>query len=451
MSEASITAIKAKSGDLVISVDCGIRDTDLIAKHREKTGNSDGIDFIVTDHHELGEKLPRYVPVIHPDHPKGSYQFRNISGAAVAWKIVAALQKRKNNWKQVKWEKVPGLDLVAMSTVCDIMPLYDENRVFVKFGLEDMRNSGRIGLRNMMREADISPSELKAYHLGFILGPRLNAAGRIGDATDALRLLVTQKESQAKKLAAVLSSLNKKRQGMTEDLLKEVRQMIENEGTGKHLYFAYGDDWPEGIIGLAAGKIQEEFNHPVIVLSRGKTSSRGSARSISGFSIINAIEKSSDLLENFGGHDQAAGFTVDNSNIEKFKAELQEIAAKELKKTDFIKEIEADVLVDASELDWNYWEASKDLAPFGYANRKPRFWVEDAVIAGIKTVGDGKHLKLVLKGDGGGFLSCIYFNGGDWINKLAKGDNIDLIGTLGVNTWNGEQTLQFKVIDLRLD
>jgi single-stranded-DNA-specific exonuclease len=345
---------------------------------------------------------------------------------------------------------VPGLDLAAMSTVCDIMPLVNENRVMVKYGLEKMRHDPRLGLKYMLQEASIKKQDLQTYHLGYILGPRLNAAGRIGDATDALRLLVTQKDRRAGTLAQLLGRLNKKRQDMTSDLLREVRSAIESEGTGKHLYFAYGDDWPEGIIGLVAGKIQDEFNHPVVLVSKSKKKSicRGSARSISGFSIIDAIEEFDDLLESFGSHDQAAGFSVAPEKIDDFKEKLQELAREKLEETNFVKEISADAKVDVSEMNWQYWQASKPLAPFGYSNRKPIFWISNAVIGSLKTVGDGKHLKLVLKGDGSGFLQCIYFGGGENIEKLAQGDIIDVIGSLGVNNWNGEQNLQFNIKDL---
>jgi single-stranded-DNA-specific exonuclease len=448
MSKSSIGSIKKKGGDLVISVDCGIRDSELIASHRKTKNNPDGLDFIVTDHHELGEKLPRYIPVIHPLHPKGDNQSKYISGAAVAWKLVAALEKRRSS--DFKWEKIPGLDLVGMATVCDIMPLVGENRIFVAFGLEQMRRNPRLGIRAMMGESSILRQDLEAYHLGFILGPRINAAGRIGDATDALRLLVTQKSRRAESLAEKLGKLNRERQEMTKTLLDEARAAIEEEGTGKHLYFAYGDDWPEGIIGLVAGKIQEEFNHPVVVVSKKKSESRGSARSVSGFSIIEAIESLGDLLESFGGHDQAAGFTVKTQNIEDFKQRLQSIARKQLKESHFIKEVKADAVVEVSDLDWEFWNASQSLAPFGYGNRKPVFWIKNAMVAGLDTVGDGKHLKLILKGEEGDFLSCIYFRGGNWINRLAEGDTIDLVGNLNVNKWNGEENLQFRVIDLRL-
>lgn len=447
MSEKSLNAILKKKGELVITVDCGVRDVDLVKEYTNRPAHEGKLDFVITDHHEFGDKIPPGVSVVHPLHPKGNYPFKYISGAAVAWKLIAALESRRKGGK-LKWEDIPGLDLVAFSTVCDIMPLTDENRVFVKKGLDAMRNSERVGLRSMAKEAGVDLTKLEAYHLGFVLGPRINAAGRIGDAMDALRLLTTHRRNSADQLADKLGKLNRERQDLTDDLVNEVREQIESEGTGKHLYFAHGNDWPEGIVGLVAGKIQEEFNKPVIVVTTDGKSARGSARSISAFNIIQAIESCGDLLVKFGGHKQAAGFTVEHENIESFKKKLQEIAKDQLKKEHFVSEITADALVDAGELDWEVYDLISDLRPFGYGNRTPVFWIEDATIVEVIGLSDNKHVKLIVKGNSSGFLTCIFFGGGDWIMKLAKGDKIDLIGKLDQNEWNGQTNLQFKVKDI---
>lgn len=449
MSEKSVNSIIKAGADLIISVDCGIRDVEVVKKFRKSAKNKDGVDFIITDHHQPGEKLPRYVPVIHPAHPRGEYPFKYLSGAAVAWKLISAMEKTRNP-DRFDWKDIPGLDLVAFSTVCDVMPLTGENRVLVKYGLEAMKNSISVGLNALVEEAELSLSEVKAYHFGYILGPRINAAGRIGDAMDALRLLTTNKESSARVLASKLGGWNRERQEITETVLKEVREEVERDGTGKHLYFAHGNDWPEGIIGLVAGKIQEMFNHPVVLVSQKDGASRGSARSISGFNIIDAIENQNDLLESYGGHPQAAGFTVDSKNIEKLKSRLQKWAEQKLKDENFVREIAADAKVSPGELTWDVWELIRDVEPFGYGNRRPVFWVKNAVITEVQGVGDNKHMKLVVKGESGDSLNCIFFGGGEWLDKIAVGDMIDMIGGLDINRWNGNETLQFKVQDINL-
>ncbi|MBN2100796.1 single-stranded-DNA-specific exonuclease RecJ [Candidatus Dojkabacteria bacterium] len=449
LSESSINAIIKKGGEMIITVDCGIRDVELIEKHRKTYKNKEGIDFIVTDHHKIGEKLPRYTTIVHPLHPKGKYPFGYLSGAAVAWKLVAAMEKKRFP-DSYFWDKVPGLDLVALSTVADIMPITDENRIIVKQGLRLLRNSDRPGIKALAEEAKVSLADLNTYHLGYVIGPRINAAGRIGDATDALRLLTTSRDSSAKFLADKLGMWNKERQEITETILNEVREVIEREGSGKHLYFAYGNDWPEGIIGLVAGKIQEEVNRPVIVVTQTQKTARGSARSINGFNIIEAIEKESSLLESFGGHSLAAGFTVNTDNIEELKDRLEKVAESQLKQENFVKEVSADAVVNISDMNWETYSIIKKLAPFGYGNRRPVFWVKDAVVAEFSDVGDGKHLRLMVKGEDSGFLSCIYFGGGDWVNKISTGDTVELMGTLESNVWNGEEYLQFKIIDMVL-
>lgn len=450
LSEKSIEAIIKKGGEMVITVDCGIRDVEIIKKYRRSSRNPKGLEFIVTDHHELGKKIPRYVPIVHPRHPKGNYKFGNLSGAGVAWKLVAAMEKLRFP-NSFNWKNIPGLDLVALATVCDIMPLVGENRILVKFGLERIREKPSIGLQALINVSQISLQEVDTYHLGFILGPRINAAGRLGDAMDAVRLLTTQKASSARFLAEKLTQLNKERQDMTDVVMNEVREQIELQGSGKHIYFAHSQDWPEGIIGTAAGKLMDELNHPVILLSQNGKTAKGSARSISDFNIIEAIEKQSDILANYGGHKQAAGFTVDSDKIDELSERLEKIAQDVLSEENFIKEISADVQLDAGELTWKVNEMIDKLAPFGYGNRKPVFWIKDATVYNVSTVGDGnKHLKLFVKGQEGEFLSCIYFGGGDMAKRLAEGDTIDLIGHLEINVWNGEENLQFRVLDIKI-
>ncbi len=448
MTEKSISAIKKKGADLIITVDCGIRDVELVKKYRKTSRNPDGVDFIITDHHKPGDRIPGYIPVVHPDHPKGHYPFKNLSGAAVAWKLVAALEKDRDP-ERFAWENVDGIDLVAFSTVCDLMPLNGENRILVKYGIQKIRKNKAPWISAMSDEAKINQANLETYHFGYVLGPRINAAGRIGDPIDALRLLTTKKDRVAAALANKLGKLNSERQTLTDEILNDARAMIEQDGTGNHLHFAYGNDWPEGIVGLVAGKIQDEYNRPTIVVTINGKEARGSARSINGFNIIEIIEEQKDLLLRYGGHAEAAGFSLKPENVEEFKERLQKIARETLTKEQLIKEKPVDVIVDPGELKWDVLEEITKLAPFGYKNRRPVFWVKDAVLVELRCVGGDKHLKLTVKGDVGEYLSCIYFGGGEWIKKLAIGDAVELLGYLESNEWNGEENLQLRVVDLK--
>ncbi|MDD3662123.1 MAG: single-stranded-DNA-specific exonuclease RecJ, partial [Candidatus Dojkabacteria bacterium] len=444
MSGKSLDAIAAKGGKLVISVDCGIRDTELVRSYRTRSRTS--LDFIITDHHEPGDELPATVPVVHPLHSEHPYPEPYISGSMVAWKLVAALEKKRTG-KKFLWQSVPGADLAAFATVADIMPLTGENRVIVSKGLEYMNRSPREGIRAMLIEAGVPFGSVTAYHLGYIIGPRINAAGRIGDVLVALRLMTTRNAIKAGQLAQKLGELNKQRQDMTEELLSAVRFQIEQESKGAHVYIAAGNDWPEGIIGLVAGKLQEEYNRPVILISKKDGISRGSARSISQFNIIEAIESAKDVLVAYGGHSQAAGFSIEEDKIDQFKERIGAFAGKSLKDVDLRKKIDIDAAVDAGDLDWNAWELISGLAPFGYGNRRPVFQVRNGVVVDVHMLREGKHVKFMMKGGSGGILECIRFDSGEWGRMLRPGMLIDIVGYLDINAWNGKESLQFRVTD----
>lgn len=448
MSEKSLEAITAMDADLVITVDCGIRDAVLIKKFQFQKRKKK-LDFVITDHHQLASDFPQDVSVVHPLHPDKKYIEPYISGAFVAWKLVAAMEKLRNS--DFSMNDVPGIDLAAFATVCDMMPLSGENRTVVTLGLEEMNSMPRPGLLALAEESGITDSNIDSYHLGYILGPRINAAGRIGDPMDGVRLLATNNAQVAKQLAFKLGKLNQERQLMTDTLLNEVRAQIEEDGTGKHLYFAYGNDWPEGIIGLVAGKIQEWFHRPVVVVSKGKTSSRGSARSISGFDIVGAIGSSEKLLERYGGHEQAAGFTIPTENIEKFKEELVSLAEKTISSDDLIKKVSIDAVVEVGDINWELMKEIDRFKPFGYGNRRPLFWISKALVYDTKAVGDGSHLKLSLKDGKGAAVEAIYFNAGDAVGQIEDGMMVDIAGYLDVNSWNGRDLLQVNVKDMKVE
>jgi len=448
MSDASITAIKKMGGEVIITVDCGIRDDELIEKWSKK-----GLEFIITDHHELDEEngkllLPKKaLAVVHPKHPKGKYPQKDLSGTAVVWKLIHAL----TSFSKIKIDPDNYLDLVATSTVCDVMPLTGENRSIVKVGLEKIRNTERVGLRRLVNDAGISPEEIETYHLGFIIGPRLNAAGRLDHALDAIRLLATRSYAKAREISSSLNTLNTKRQQIQEDIYQSALKQIQEIGVEKKLFFAWGEDWAEGVIGIVAGKLSENFQRPVLIATRKGDGYTGSARSTSRFNIIEAIHAQSELLERYGGHPQAAGFTVSAESIELFRDNLLELADRDLGEDDIEKETEVDCVITKEEISWDLHSWLERLSPFGFGNPKPEFVLRNVELHNVSFVGKDKtHLRFsIMSEKTGEYFSAIGFNLREQFQEIARTDNVDILFNLEENEWNGNTNLQLNVKDIR--
>jgi len=447
MTDKSISSIKKQGGEVIITVDCGIKDDKLIEKWKNR-----GIEFIVTDHHELKKEKGKIIlpekaeAVVHPDHPKGRYPFKDLSGAAVVWKLVSVLQEMM----QADIDISNYLDLVSLSAVCDVMPLVDENRSLLKAGLEKIRTTKRVGLKRLISDAGLEICDIDTYHIGFIIGPRLNAAGRLDHAVDAIRLLVTNSPSSAGKISEKLNSLNFKRQKLQEDIYEQAVLQIEERGIEHRLYFVWGEDWPEGVIGIVAGKLCEKYHRPVLIATRCKTKFKGSARSIDRFDVIDAINRQADLLDRFGGHPQAAGFTVKAENIEQFRDNLLEIADRDLSNEDIEGEETADCIITLSDIDWDLASQIEKFAPFGYGNARPKFILKSVRVASFSLVGsDQKHVKFdVLEPDTGEYFSCIGFGLADKIKLFRKKESLDLLFTIEVNEWNGSKKIQLNIKDI---
>ena len=303
LTESSIQDMINLKADLIVTVDCGVRDKELIHKYMNETD----LEFIITDHHQPPEDILENLdyPLVHQMHPGKEYPMLEICGSAVTFLLIQEIKKQSEMDYEIK-EDTKGLDLVALTTVTDIMPLVGVNRIFVKYGLEHMRKGTRLGLKNLALVTKNQPQDLQSYHLGYVLGPRINAAGRIGDPLEAVRLLVSKNEKQCREIAYNLNSLNFDRQQMTTEILEQGRSSADIE---QNLIFVLGSQWHEGIVGLVAGKLQEEFYKPVIVATISEEGEiRGSARSIKGFNITKALEKHSDFLERYGGHELARRF-----------------------------------------------------------------------------------------------------------------------------------------------
>ncbi len=446
LSTQSLDKLVEDDLNLVITVDCGVRDGELIKKYRE----GHDIDFIVTDHHlppdDILENLEH--TLVHQMYPGKEYPFMSVCGAFVAFLLVLAIKEYVGMNSSFE-ENKKYLDLVALPTVTDIMPLHGVNRIIVKHGLEIIQKGERLGLSKLAQKAKIDLENISTYHLGYLIGPRLNASGRIGSAMDGLKLLATKNPSQADELANKLDGLNFERQRLTSEILNEAREKILSEKL-KTLIFVTGKNWNEGVIGLVAGKLQEEFHRPVIIVTENENEVKGSARSINGLNITEVIENFSEFLIKFGGHAQAAGFSVKKGKLKKFRENIINYIQENISEELLEKTIEIDCVLNTKYLDMELAEKLLELEPFGYGNRRPVFLLEEVVVVSKRILGKGQnHMKLEIKGEGSEIKEVIMFDCLEDIEKIEIDNVLDLVGHVGINEWNGLTKVQFELKDWR--
>jgi single-stranded-DNA-specific exonuclease len=423
---------------LVITVDNGI-----VAHRQVKEITSLGVPVVVTDHHAQEKKLPGARAIIWSDQ---------VCGAVVAWFLARKIINQKDY----------ALDLLALATVADMMPLLGVNRSLVKYGLESLANSRRVGLNALIKQAGIDKSDIGVYHLGFLLGPRLNAMGRIYQALDSVRLLCTPNQSRAQALAQKLETANRERQLMTNQALETLQKIVIKEELAKEkLIFIYHSSLHSGIIGLVAGKLADQFYRPSVVLSSEDGFLRASCRSIKAFNIIKALRKI-DCLIDVGGHPLAAGFTVEKKNLSQVKKKLLALADKEIDLQDLIPKLSVDAQVRFSDLDRSFVDRLDRLAPFGLGNPEPLLYISGVIIRNLRRLGsNGNHLRLILDDPktleiektparislDNQPLPAIGFGLGK--EKLVIGDKIDIVFNLMINRYRGRQNLELKIRAIR--
>lgn len=444
----ALRALAAEGTRLLITVDCGIRSLDEVALARRL-----GLQVIVTDHHHVGAALPSANVVLNPRRADCAYPFKDLAGAGVAFKLAQALLRVNRQVPLPAPQSELGeqdlLDLAALGTIADMVPLLGENHVLARQGLREINQGRRPGLAALMQIANVQPGKVTASTIGFVLAPRLNAAGRIGEASLAFDLLVAPDLSSALPLAQKLEALNRERQDLTTRVQEATREMVLESGDDPPLFFAAAENFPSGILGLAAGRISEEFYRPVVVVERSEPLSKGSARSIPEFHITEALDSMAELLERYGGHAAAAGFTIRTAQLPELQARLTALAREKLAGVTLTPTLQIDAELPLSELSWDLHQALAVLAPFGYGNPEPLFVSRHLRVLDARAVGvDGRHLKLFVT-DGaerGRGWDAIAFRQGDWIGRLPE--RIDLAYNLAVNEWNGRTTLQLKIHDI---
>ncbi len=432
----SITRLREKGADLIITVDCGIRSVYEVERAKES-----GLDIIITDHHRPGEDLPLAAAVINPKQINETYPFQSFAGVGLAYKLGQALMLTKNQDIPDGW-----LELVAIGTVSDLAPLLDENRYLVAKGIEQLNRTSRPGLIALMDIAGIEKGRVSANSIGFGIGPRINAAGRIDSADTAVELLRTTQMPRAYELAKELDSLNRRRQKLTADTVDEVRMIISGRD-GDDVLFAAKKGFHEGIVGLAASRIADEYYRPVIVATMKDDFTRGSARSIPGFHITEALDECSELLVQYGGHSSAAGFTVATPDVHKLQNKLNELAGQHLSESDRIPKIEIDVEVELGNLDWELLNFIERLEPCGMGNPSPLFGSRQLIVTSYRAVGkDLQHLKLTLR-QGDHFFDAIAFRQGPLVDKMPT--LIDAAFNFERNIYMGYESLQLNVQEIR--
>lgn len=455
MNKKAVTEIIKDKVDLIITCDCGISNVKEIAQARAA-----GIKVIVTDHHLPSKKLPKAEAIICATVPGEKYPFKKLAGVGVAFKVAQALLSiDEANQAFEKWL----LDIVAIGTVADMVPLFGENRVLVKWGLLVLNKTQRLGLQELISSISVK-GDLDTYNIGFQIAPRLNAAGRMDHANTAYELLITSDEVEALAIANDLNEKNKQRQKVTEEMMKISLEQIGEPEMQNKILFSHYDEWSPGLVGLAAGRLNNKFHRPVIVFGKNATPQTsqvggqgdryvGSGRSIEEFDITQALMECQEYLEEFGGHTQACGLTiVGEDNFNKFKDKISQLALKRLADVELVPSLDIEAEIKLSQANWELIDALDKFAPFGEGNSQPFFMTRNLEICDMITMGTSKqHLRLDLKDKS--VTKCKKFVGfglvEKWINKIKIGDKIDVVYRLSVNEWNGNREIEFMIEDIK--
>jgi single-stranded-DNA-specific exonuclease len=421
---------------LVITVDCGITALAEVKKAQRK-----GLDIVITDHHTPPDIIPPAAAVVNPKLPGSEYPFLELAGVGVAFKFLQALLQSIG--KEERLEEM--LDLVALGTIADVMPLVGENRYLVKQGLRLLNATPRPGIREMANQTRLTIGSLDTESVSWVIAPRLNTTGRLGHAMPSYQLLITDSTEEARQLSLWLEQKNTERQRLTSEVISKAREQILAEGVSPIL-LASDEEYPAGVIGLAAGRLREEFYRPAVVVKTGKQTSTGSCRSIPEFNITQALKQCQSLLSHFGGHPQAAGFTLPTRNLPRLKEALLRIAATKLAGVDLRPHLDIDAEVTLPKLAGDTFSSLQQLAPFGKGNPAPTFISRKVEVIDLRVIGStGAHLKLKLRQDGSTW-DGIAFHAGNCSKWVAS--PLDIVYNLEVDSWYGAERLRLNILDL---
>lgn len=443
LNEEAIDIAFKNNFKLIITVDCGISSI-----HEIEKANNYGIDIIVTDHHQPRKDLPSAIAIINPKCDK-NYPFKELAGVGVSFKIAQALYLKLKKNQENLWNL---LDYVALGSIADSVPFIDENRILIKYGLKTLNQTKKEGLKALIMESGVNYGNLGTREVNFALAPRINAAGRLGDSKLALELLLTDSKYKAKHLSRKLSEINKHRQEIGDNILREAREFASiqvKEEDNKVLVLA-SENWNQGVIGIIASRLVDEFNRPAIVISKKDGIAKGSGRSIKGFHLYNVLELCQDILINFGGHKLAAGITIESNKIPEFKSMINEISQSFIKKDDLYPELKVDAQILLSDINFSLIKDINSLEPFGIGNPQPIFCSYKNIISDWRLVGGKKeHLKLKIKGENR-TLEGIGFKLSKIGNQIfSKNKIVNLAFNVELNKWNGVENIQLNIKDVK--
>lgn len=424
--------------NLIITVDCGSGAIDAIG---EALRNN--IDVIVTDHHELIGEMPPNVPFLNP--LSDDYPFKCLSGCGVAFKLAMAVVKRLGlSESELFWE----LDLVALSTVCDVVPLIGENRIFVKYGLRCVKKSKNKGIRALLRVSYLEGKDLNTYHLGFIIGPRINARGRLEDASLGVQLFITEDEDEALVIAKKLTIENQKRMDIEKKIVDEA-ELLAQDMSEEYGIVVVDKKWHPGVIGIAASRIAERFYRPTVIITVVDGIGKGSGRSIPEFHLYNALKECEDLFLSFGGHKFASGITINPANIDKFRQRFSIIAKRELEKEELIPKLKVDAVLSFEPLTSSLVKELNLLAPFGISNPYPIFLSNNVQVVGYPNLLKNKHLKFNLK-DKNKIIKAIAFNNKELQTIISTGSYVDIVYQVKDNKYDNKYNIELHIKGIKL-
>ena len=437
LNKAAIEKIAKEGYTLIITVDCGISGLEEV-----EYASLLGIDTIVTDHHEPMEQFPNAIAVVDNKRKDSTYPFKSLAGVGVVFKLTQAIGKKLNLPEK---EYLKYLDIVCIGTISDIVPLIDENRVIAKLGLKLVEVTKNIGLKSLLDASGYK--EINSNTISFGIAPRINACGRMGYEEEALKLFLTEDETEAKIITDRLNKYNKDRQDIEKSIFEEAISKIEENHLDKNNSIVLGaEGWHHGVIGIVSSKITDIYFKPSILVCFEGDEAKGSGRSIPGFDLHEALSYMSDYLEKYGGHEMAIGLSLKRENFKKLQEKFEEYVTKK-DISDILPIIEIDKIITLKDLNTDTVRELDMLEPFGEANKRPVFVYKNLKIDSIRALSEGKHLKLTLK-DGNTIINAIGFNLGNYSKDYTIGDKIDVAGMLEINSFNGIDSVQINIKDI---